>query len=486
MIDKIKEIEKVSRLLDPLQEQRDQWNLEVLHYSNTFINKLETTKAYIDTDENGKDIYNLDITEQATELSTLLDGISTNIDNIGLNPASNGHMGYIPGGGLYPSALGDYIAAISNRYAGIFFAAPGAVRLENMLIRWMCRIMEYPETSIGNLTSGGSIANLVAIVTAREAYDIKARDFDKSVIYLSSQAHHSIQKAIRIAGLSEAHLRYIPLDEGLRLSVKDLEKAIIEDKEKGLIPFFINASFGTTNSGAIDPMEPIAAIAKKYNIWFHVDAAYGGFFKLVPEMSSKFRGIEKADSITLDPYKTLFLPFGAGTILIKSKEKALKAYHYLADYMQDTVNADEEVSPSDVSPELTKHFRGMRLWLPLKLFGLKPFRASLEEKLLLTRYFYNEMKQLNHYELGPEPELSVAMFRYIPANEEVNSFNKKLIQSIQKDGRIFLSSTTINGVFWIRVAVVIFRTHIEQIDLLLEIIKEKVQVLSNERNIPST
>ena len=128
----------------------------------------------------------------------------------------------------------------------------------------------------------------------------------------------------------------------------------------------------------------------------------------------------------------------------------------------------------------------MRLWLPLKLFGLKPFRASLEEKLLLTRYFYNEMKQLNHYELGPEPELSVAMFRYIPANEEVNSFNKKLIQSIQKDGRIFLSSTTINGIFWIRVAVVIFRTHIEQIDLLLEIIKEKVQVLSNERNIPST
>ena len=272
MIDKIKEIEKVSRLLDPVQEQRDKWNSEVLHYSNTFINNLDATKAYIDTDENGKDIYNLDITEQATELSTLLDGISTNIDNVGLNPASNGHMGYIPGGGLYPSALGDYIAAISNRYAGIFFAAPGAVRLENMLIRWMCRIMEYPETSIGNLTSGGSIANLVAIVTAREAYDIKARDFDKSVIYLSSQAHHSIQKAIRIAGLSEAHLRYIPLDEGLRLSVKDLEKAIIEDKEKGLIPFFINTSFGTTNSGAIDPMEAIAAIAKKYNIWFHLYA----------------------------------------------------------------------------------------------------------------------------------------------------------------------------------------------------------------------
>ncbi len=146
--------------------------------------------------------------------------------------------------------------------------------------------------------------------------------------------------------------------------------------------------------------------------------------------------------------------------------------------MQDTVGANEEISPADVSPELTKHFRGMRLWLPLKLFGLKPFRAALEEKLYLTRYFYNEVKQLEGYELGPEPELSVAMFRYLPEEEEVNAFNKKLIHAIQKDGRIFLSSTTVNGIFWIRVAIVIFRTHLAEIDLLLKIIKEKVAELS--------
>lgn len=147
--------------------------------------------------------------------------------------------------------------------------------------------------------------------------------------------------------------------------------------------------------------------------------------------------------------------------------------------MQDTIDADEEISPADISPELTKHFRGMRMWLPLKLYGLKPFRASLEEKLYLTRYFYNEINQVKDFETGPEPELSVAMFRYVPANEDANSFNKKLIQAIQKDGRIFLSSTTINGVFWIRVAVVIFRTHLEQMDLLLKIINEKVADLSN-------
>ncbi len=478
IINKIKELEKLSRILEPGQSQRDKWDSEVLNYSNTFINKLDTTKAYYYSEEKGEDIYNLDITEQATELSTLLESTTENIDEVGINPASGGHMGYIPGGGLYPSALGDYIAAINNRYAGVFFTAPGAVRLENMLIRWMCRLMGFPENAIGNLTSGGSIANLIAIVTAREAYNIKALDIDKSVIYLSEQAHHSIQKAIRIAGLSEANLRYIPLDEGLRISVNELEKAIIEDKENGLIPFFINASFGTTNTGAIDPIEAIATIAKKYKLWFHVDAAYGGFFKLVSEMSIHFKGVEKADSITLDPHKTLFLPFGTGTILIKNKEAILKAHHYLADYMQDTTDANEEISPADISPELTKHFRGMRLWLPLKLFGLKPFRAALEEKLHLARYFYDEIQKMKGFKVGPEPDLSVAIFRYIPENEDVNSFNKKLIQAIQKDGRIFLSSTTIKGIFWIRVAVVIFRTHLEQIDLLLKIIKEELGELT--------
>ena len=198
------------------------------------------------------------------------------------------------------------------------------------------------------------------------------------------------------------------------------------------------------------------------------------FFRLVPDLKTKFAGIEAADSITLDPHKTLFLPFGSGAILVKDKNLLLQAFHYFADYMQDTLGADEETSPADVSPELTKHARGMRLWLPLKLFGLKPFRAALEEKLYLARYFYETIKEIPGFEVGPEPELSVAMFRYLPKAGDANAFNKKLIQAIQQDGRIFLSSTTIDGIFWIRVAVVVFRTHLAQVDLLLEIIQEKV------------
>ncbi|MBF8149398.1 aminotransferase class V-fold PLP-dependent enzyme [Winogradskyella sp. F6397] len=482
MINKIKELEKLSRLLDPKESIREQWNAEVLEYSNTFINNLDTSKAFIQSKENGKAIYNLDIEEQAVELTSLLDSTTKNIDGVGINPASGGHMGYIPGGGLYPSALGDYMAAISNRYAGVFYAAPGAVRLENMIIKWMCRLMGYPTTAFGNLTSGGSIANLMALVTAREAYNLKARDFEKSVIYLTKQAHHSILKAIRISGLSEAQLRYIPLDNNLKLSAEHLETAIIEDKEKGLIPFYINASFGTTNTGTIDPLEAIAEIAKKHKLWFHVDGAYGGFFKLVKKLDSKFKGITEADSITLDPHKTLFLPYGTGAVLIKDKENLLKAYHCLADYMQDTVGKEDEISPADISAEQTKHFRGMRMWLPLKLFGLKPFRAALEEKLNLTTYFYDEIQKLPGFEVGPEPELSVAIFRYVPKDGDANVFNRELIEAIQTDGRIFLSSTNINNVFWIRIAIVQFRTHLEQIDLLLDIIKKYIDDTSTELN----
>lgn len=480
MIDKIKELEELSRLLDPKESTREKWNAEVLEYSNTFINNLDTSKAFIQSKENGKAIYNLDIDEQAVELTSLLDSTTKNIDGVGINPASDGHMGYIPGGGLYPSALGDYMAAISNRYAGVFYAAPGAVRLENMIIKWMCRLMGYPTTAFGNLTSGGSIANLMALVTAREAYNLKAQDFEKSVIYLTKQAHHSILKAIRISGLSEAQLRYIPLDDNLKLSAEHLEKTIIEDKEKGLIPFYINASFGTTNTGTIDPLEAIAEIAKKHKLWFHVDGASGGFFKLVKKLDSKFKGITEADSITLDPHKTLFLPYGTGAVLIKDKENLLKAYHCLADYMQDTVGKEDEISPADISAEQTKHFRGMRMWLPLKLFGLKPFRAALEEKLNLTTYFYDEIQKLPGFEVGPEPELSVAIFRYVPKDGDANVFNRELIEAIQNDGRIFLSSTNINNVFWIRIAVVQFRTHLEQIDLLLDIIKKYVDDTSTE------
>src|ERR1035437_8756453 len=197
-------IEEISRQLEPAAEEREKIRKSVIQYTESFLNTVNSLPAYVVTEENGAGIRSSPIIEEEGNIEVIIDLIHKNVDTPGLNPASGGHLGYIPGGGIYTASLGDYIADITNRYAGVFFAGPGAVRMENMLIEWMAEMVGYPEGFAGNLASGGSIANLIAIVTARDAHDIKARDIETSVFYATEHSHHCIDKAIRIAGLKEA------------------------------------------------------------------------------------------------------------------------------------------------------------------------------------------------------------------------------------------------------------------------------------------
>jgi len=473
---KIQELEKLSRELEPSPKQREAVREQVINYTESFIDTIETTPAFNEGRKASEVFLHSPIIEEPGTIQEVVSLLKTGMDQPALNPASGGHLGYIPGGGLYYSALGDYWADITNRYAGIFFAGPGAVRIENMLIRWTAELVGYPSNAVGNLTSGGSIANLSAIVTARDFKKITSEKVKKAVIYLSSEVHHCVFKAIRIAGLAECQVRHLPLDEGYRIKPEILEATIQEDKQKGLIPFLVVASAGTTDTGSVDPLQKIGEIAKKHDLWYHIDAAYGGYFILTEQGKKLFKGIEMSDSFAIDPHKGLFMPYGVGMIVVKNKEALMASHYYLANYMQDAAMADEETSPANLSPELTKHFRGLRMWLPLKLLGLKPFRACLEEKLLLTTYFYDEVKKLG-FEVGPKPELSVATYRYISKKHEVNAFNKRLMEEIVKDGRVFISSTLMENRFMLRLAVLSFRTHLSTINTLLKLLKEKAEML---------
>ena len=472
MLEKIQSLEQTSRLLEPSAEQRWAWNAAVQHYADDFLDGLDDRKAYVVSSDYGKPLGAFPIGDTPKNVEELLGLLQNNLDDVGLNPASGGHFGYVPGGGVFPAALGDYLAAVSNRYAGIFFGSPGAVRLENQLIRWMCQMIGYPEGSLGNLASGGSIANLVAITTARDFKGIRSKDVEKAVIYLSHQVHHCVQKALRIAGLAEAQIRYVPMDSHYRMEATALHQLVKEDLQNGLKPFLVVASAGTTDTGAIDPLDAIADTAQAFDLWYHIDAAYGGFFMLVEALQSKFKGIERSDSLAIDPHKGLFLPYGIGAILLKNIEATFQTHHYVANYMQDALKLSEELSPADLSPELTKHFRGLRMWLPLHLFGLKPFRAALEEKIWLCRYFYEKIQELG-FEVGPYPDLSIMIYRY----GSDNAFNEKLVAYVQQDGRVFLSSTLIDDAFWIRLAVLSFRSHLREVDLCLEILKNGVAYL---------
>jgi aromatic-L-amino-acid decarboxylase len=403
----------------------------------------------------------------------------------GLNPAHSGHFGYIPGSGLYHSALGDFLAAVSNRYAGIYAASPGAVRMEQMLIQWLIHMFGYPDTAAGDLTSGGSIANLSAIVAARDHKGLSAKDYHRAVVYFTEHTHHCVEKAVRIAGLSDCIKRFVPVDENFRMQPHALGQMITRDREDGLIPWLLVGSAGTTDTGSVDPLDDLADIARDHKIWFHVDGAYGASFVLCDQGRQMLKGMERSDSLVVDPHKGFFVPFGTGVVLVRDGMNLHRSFHYQANYMQDekTLAKLDRMSPAELSPELSRHFRGMRLWLPLKLLGVKPFRAALAEKMLLAAYFYERIQEIEGIETGPFPDLSIVIFRYLPKRGNADAFNEKLIEKIMNHGRVFLSSTRIHGNVMLRLAVLSFRTHLEKVDEAITIVEEMIDQVKKELSV---
>jgi aromatic-L-amino-acid/L-tryptophan decarboxylase len=462
-------------LLEPNAQQRNQLISQMMNYSEDFLSQINSMPAYQSHEPDYQDYENFNISDKPINFDSVIDILKKNVDTPGINPASGGHLAYIPGGGLFASAIGDWFAAIMNKYSGVYFAAPGAVKLENSLIRWLCDIVGYPETASGNLTSGGSIANLIGIVTARDSMNLRSKDFEKSVIYLTEQVHHSIKKSIKVAGLDDCIVREVSIDNRYKMIPWELEKAIQTDRKNGLNPFLVITSAGTTDTGSIDPLSDISDLCDKYQLWHHIDAAYGGFFILSDIVKDSLRGIERSNSLVMDPHKGLFVPYGSGSVLVRDKEKLLKSHYHTANYMQDADSRQEDISPADLSPEMSRHFRALRLWIPLKLAGLDSFKAALNEKILLARYFYEKIQEIDGFEVGAYPELSVVTYRYIPKKGNAEEFNSKLISEILKDRRVILSSTILDGKFTLRLAVLHFRTHLDTIDLALNILKEKVE-----------
>ena len=480
--ERIRQLELEARPLDPGAEERILLRDKVVAYADAFLGDLDGRPAFVMSEGEDSALYDSPVSEGSTDPDEVLDLLDRGVTWSGVNVGSAGHLAYIPGSNLHASALADYLGAVTNKYSGLYFASPGMVRMERVLLRWVADLVGYPASAAGDLTSGGSIANLVGIVTARQARGLKAGDFDRAVVYLSEQSHHAIDKALRIAGLGESVKRFVPLDGQYRMRPEALEEAVRADAKAGLYPWLIAATAGTTDTGAVDPLGDISEVAKRHDLWLHVDGAYGAAFILTEQGKRILGGIERSDSVVLDPHKGLFLPFGSGVVLIREGRHLLHAHHYDANYLQDkdVLASADEVSPADLSPELSRPSRALRLWLPLKLAGVAPFRAALEEKLLLARYFHEKMLHEERFEVGPPPQLSIVTFRYRPRRGDPDAFNRRLIDAVQRDGRIFISSTTINGKFTLRLVVLSLRTHLETVDLAVEILREKAEQIERD------
>lgn len=467
-------LEQSSSELDPNTEERTHLQNAAIDYANRFYESQLEQKAYIEFDDSVKELLIEPLNEEAGVTEDVLHQIENVVVPPGLNTVSGRHFGYIPGGGLASAAVGDFLAAVTNRYAGVYASSPGAVALETRLINWLAEQIGYGDKAGGYLSSGGSHANLTAIVTARDDAGLKGNDYSEAVIYLTRQTHHCVDRALNVAGMRECHRRYIEMDDKFRMIPSELEKSIEKDRKNGLIPWVVVASAGSTDTGAIDPLDEIGNITKEKELWYHIDAAYGGFFILTDDGKKKLKGIEKSDSVVMDPHKGLFLPYGTGALIVKDVKKLAEAHRFQANYMKDANIKAGIYSPAEVSPELSKHFRGLRMWIPLKLHGVKRFRDALEEKQLLAQYLWKKMNSINDIDVGPEPQLSIFMFRWNPENEDSNELNRKLHKLILKDGRFFLSTTEVNEKFFFRVAILSVRTHQKEVDELLDVIQEKI------------
>jgi glutamate/tyrosine decarboxylase-like PLP-dependent enzyme len=390
----------------------------------------------------------------------------------GIEPTSGRFFGYIPGGGMPAAALGDLIAALTNRYSGVQGVCPGAVEIENQVIRWIRLLLNWPEESWGTLQSGGSMATLTALIAARATRP--PDHWSKSVIYCSEEAHHCFQKAVAIAGLEYCPFYKIPSDSQGRLSISHLKDQIEKDRKSGLSPWILCATAGSTNLGAIDPLQDCAELCRQEKLWMHVDAAYGGFFWLTEEGKKRLSGMELGDSIVLDPHKGLFQPYGLGIALVRNGAFLRRSLSSKASYLQDLAH-DTEHSPNDYSPELTRHFRALRLWFSLKIHGMEAFEAAIDEKLMLASYLHGELSKLSELTVYGPPALSVVAFRCTGDTlEQSNSRTEKLFSKIMSSGRVHFSSTTIRGFLYLRICILSFRTHLTEVQAAVEEIKKSL------------
>jgi aromatic-L-amino-acid decarboxylase len=389
-----------------------------------------------------------------------------------------GYLAFIPGGGLPSAAVADFIACAVNRFVGVAAAAPALARIEATALDWLASFMGYPPAAGGIFTSGGSISNLTAIVTARVSR--LPEDFLAGTIYMSEETHLSLVKAARLAGFPDRSVRWVPVDRRLRLRPDRLEAMMAEDRDRGLRPFLVVANVGTTNTGAVDPLPEVIEIALRHGAWVHADAAYGGFFRLARGGERLFPGIEACDSITLDPHKGLFLPYGTGSLLVRDPAALRQAHRGGGSYLQDVREAEGAPDFHALSPELSRDFRGLRVWLPIMLHGLGAFREQLTEKLDLARRAWDQLRREPLLEMLDEPQLSIVAFACRAAGgRDGNALGAELLRRVNGRRRVFLSSTTIGGRFVVRLCVLSFRTHADRVEEAVASIREEIRALAD-------
>lgn len=442
-------------------------------------------------------------------LEQLLEDCRTIIEN----SRHNGHprfFGYVTSPATPPGAFADLLASTLNSNVTSWRSGPAATEIERTVVGWLASMIGYSGATHeaheiqGLLTSGGSMANLTALLIAHRAKsgaDVASTGLWNScapmTIYASDQIHMSIPKAADILGLGRAQVRLVASDDRFRMNVASLRQTIAKDLANGMKPFCVVASAGTVNTGAVDPLAEIADVADEFGLWFHIDGAYGALAALDETKRPLFRGLERADSISLDPHKWLYVPIDSGCLLFRDEARARAAFSFDgADYIKvHEQNTDEAFAFWNYGPELSRRFRALKIWLTLRYYGVRRVARSISEDNALAAYLGEQVQAATDFELLASPELSICCFRYVPPSlqarlrlrgedaaaieAELDQLNTNIMNVVQRGGRAYLSSATIRGRFALRACITNFRTTRADIDQTLEIIRDAARDLES-------
>ena len=468
-------------------------DLMVNYFKNMCKGPILTTKTL----EQMKKLVDEPLPQVEQNPRTILDDCQEKIIANAIRIGNPRFLGWILASGTVIGAFADGIASTLNQNVAVSGAGM-ATALELLVIDWIKEILGYDPNAAGILLSGGSMANLTALAIARNVtadFDvgIEGLQQDKNMIlYASEEVHMCVPKAANILGIGMNNVRRVKVDDAFRLDTNDLKDKIMEDKNHGMFPFCVVATAGTVNTGAIDPLESIADICQKHNLWFHVDAAYGGFASLSSNLKPLLNGITRADSVALDPHKWLFIPFEAGCVLVKNQSHMINTFSMNAPYIHlanTTSIPSENVDFSDYGLQLSRQFRALKVWMSLKQYGIKKYERLINQNVYLARYLATLVNESSDFEAASTVTLSIFCFRYFPEDlrqkyqeidqlqgekieEYLNRLNRALTKEIRTDQRAVLSSTVLRDKYVLRACIVNYRTTKQDIKDILTILRE--------------
>ena len=419
--------------------------------------------------------------ERGSDVEVVLTQLQQDVFNNIMYLSHPRFFGGIPSPSNFISAMADVLASGFNVFTGIWIGGSGAVEVELVTIDWLRQLCGLPDTTGGLFVSGGSVANLIALATARH---VKLKDqIKEGVAYCSDQTHSSVERALHVLGFAPTQIRKLPSDEQFRLALTDLRREMAADRAAGKIPFCVIANAGTTHTGAVDPLSELADFCGEEGLWLHADGAYGAAAVLCHKGSSLLEGLERVDSLAIDPHKWLFQPFEIGCVLVRDGHQLKEAFNIHLEYLNVADRADE-VNLCDYGIQLTRSFRALKLWMSFKVFGIEAFRKAVAKGIALAELAENLLRESSCWEIVTPAEMGILTFRYVPVgcpSTEVDAVNHRIEDNMIATGFAMVGSRVLKGRTALRMCTI--NPHTTEADIRETI--QRLEHLGNELSLYS-